>query len=81
MGLKEFLAVFVNQELLQLPHQRKLSTDEEAEGAKLFSVKANKKMVQDKLAGMTGKVILLKNLSNLNGKMKAGRTRNDLEAL
>lgn len=44
--LKEFLAVFVNQELfLQLPHQRKLSTDEEAKAAKLLNVKANKKMV------------------------------------
>lgn len=79
--LKELLAVFVNQELfLQLPHQRKLSTDEEAEAAKLLSVKANKKMVQDKIAGMTGKVILLNDLSNFSGKMKAGRTRNDLEA-
>lgn len=29
---------------------------------------------------MTGKVILLKNLSNLSGKMIAGRMRNDLEA-
>ena len=43
-------------------------------------MKANKKMVQDKIAGMTGKVILLNDLSNFSGKMKAGRTRNDLEA-
>ena len=43
-------------------------------------MKANKKMVQDKMAGMTGKVILLKDLNNMSGKMKAGRTRNDLEA-
>ena len=61
-------------------HQRKLSADEEVEAAKLLSMKANKKMVQDKMAGMTGKVILLKDLSNMSGKMKAGRTRNDLEA-
>ena len=72
---------WLHQELFkQLPHQRKLSADEEAEAAKLLSMKANKKMVQDKMAGMTGKVILLKDLSNMSGKMKAGRTRNDLEA-
>ena len=72
---------WLHQELFkQLPHQRKLSADEEAEAAKLLSMKANKKMVQDKIAGMTGKVILLKDLSNMSGKMKAGRTRNDLEA-
>ena len=72
---------WLHQELFkQLPHQRKLSADEEVEAAKLLSMKANKKMVQDKMAGMTGKVILLKDLSNMSGKMKAGRTRNDLEA-
>lgn len=70
-----------NQELFkQLPHQRKLSTDEESEAVKLLSMKANKKIIQDKMAGMTGKVIILKDLSNLSGKMNAGRTRNDVEA-
>ena len=54
-----------------------MSADEEVETATLLSVKANKKMVQDKMADMMGKVILLKDLSD---KMKAGRTRNDLEA-
>ena len=72
---------WLHQELFkQLPHQRKLSADEEVEAAKLLSMKANKKLVQDKMAGMTGKVILLKDLSNMSGKMKARRTRNDLEA-
>ena len=45
----------------------------------MLSMQANKKMLQDKMAGMTGKVILLKDLSNMSGKMKAGRTKNDLE--
>ena len=55
---------WLHQELFkQLPHQRKLSADEEAEAAKLLSMKANKKMVQDKMAGMMGKVILLKDLA------------------
>ena len=57
-----------------------MSAEEEGEAARLLSMKANKKMVQDKMAGMTGKVILLKDLSNLCTKMKAGKTRNDLEA-
>ena len=50
------------------------------EAEKLLLLKANKKMVKDKLAGMSGKVILLKDLSNLSTKMKSSQTRNDLDA-
>lgn len=42
-------------------------------------MKANKKMIQDKMQSMSGKVVLLKDLSNLNSKLKSGTTRNDLE--
>ena len=45
----------------------------------MLSLKANKKMIQDKLAGTTGKVVLLKDLSNISTKMKSGNTRNDLQ--
>ena len=64
----------------QLPQQRKLSPEMRQEAEKLFLLKANKKMVKDKLAGMSGKVILLKDLSNLSTKMKSSQTRNDLDA-
>lgn len=46
----------------------------------MLALKANKKMIQDKLSGMTGNVVLLKDLSNISARMKAGNTRNDLEA-
>jgi len=45
--------VFLN---LQLPHQRKLSEAEKCEAMKYLAVNANKKMVQDKLAAVSGKV-------------------------
>ena len=44
----------------------------------MLVLKANKKLVQDKLATSTGKAILLKDLSNINSRMKKGDTRNDL---
>lgn len=50
------------------------------EAEKLLQLKANKKMVKDKLAAMSGQVILLKDLSNLSIKMKSGNSRNNLDA-
>ena len=35
-------------------------------------------MIQNKLAEMTGNVVLLKDLSNISTGMRAGKTRNDL---
>ena len=32
----------------------------------MLSLKANKKLIQDKLASTTGKVVLLKDLSNIS---------------
>ena len=45
----------------------------------MLSLKANKKLVQDNLTKTTGKVVLLKDLSNIATKMKSGHTRNDLQ--
>ena len=64
----------------QLPQQRKLS-EEKCEAEKYLALKANKKMVQDKLAAMSGKVILLKDLTNLSAQMKSKKSKNDLEAV
>ena len=38
-------------------------------------------MVQDKLVAMSGKVILLKDLTNLSAQMKSEKSKNDLEAV
>ena len=70
------------QELFrQLPHQRKLSEAEKCEAKNYLAVNANKKMVQDKLAALSGKVILLKDLTNLSAQMKSGKSKNDLESV
>lgn len=75
-----YLITHVQDIFRQLPQQRKLSMEEKREAEKLLSVKANKKIIQEKLAGITGKVVLLKDLSNVSTHMKARSTRNDLEA-
>ena len=64
-----------------MPQQRKLSEEEKCEAEKYLALKANKKMVQDKLAAMSGKVILLKDLTNLSAQMKSEKSKNDLEAV
>ena len=38
-------------------------------------------MVQGKLVAMSGKVILLKDLTNLSAQMKSEKSKNDLEAV
>ena len=62
-----------------LPHQRRLSEDEKQEAAMLLGLKGNRKMIQERLTQKTGKVILLKDLSNVSGEANRGSSRNDLE--
>ena len=61
-----------------LPHQRRLSEDEKQEAAMLLGL-GNRKMIQERLTQKTGKVILLKDLSNVSGEVNRGSSRNDLE--
>ena len=61
-----------------LPHQRKLSKEETMEVERLLSLKANKKMVKDKLEQMSGKIVTLKDISNISTKQGHKNTRNDL---
>ena len=69
-----------NQELYnQLPCQRKLSKDDQEHAKHLLSLKANKKMVKDEMSAKSGKVIILKDLSNLMRRNDKD-TRNDLTA-
>ena len=71
---------FVFQELFKrLPQQRKLLSHEKEEVKNLLSVKANKKMIADEVANNSGKVVLLKDITNISSAMKAGVSRNDLE--
>ena len=63
-----------------LPHQRMLNSMEKQEVHMLLSLKANKKMVKEKMTSLTGKKVLLKDLSNIQTKMKSAASRNDLNA-
>lgn len=68
------------QELFRrLPHQRILSENEQKEAESMLVLKANKKLIQDKLASATGKAVLLKDLTNISTRMRKGDTRNDLQ--
>ena len=74
------MGLMLGQELFRrLPHERKLTETEEREAQKLLGLRANKKMVQNRLASQTGKVILLRDLSNVAKKLKSSETRNDLQ--
>ena len=42
-------------------------------------MKANKKFIQQQLTEETGKIILLKDLTNISTSMKEGKSRNDLD--
>lgn len=50
------------------------------ETEKLLSLKANRKMLQDKLVELNGKTVLLIDLANICTKMKSGSTKNNLDA-
>ena len=66
------------QDLFQhLPRNRALSKEAKTKAIHLLEVKANKKMIQQKLSFETGKVVLLKDLSM---SLKKGKSRNDLDA-
>ncbi|XP_019857580.1 PREDICTED: uncharacterized protein LOC109585873 isoform X2 [Amphimedon queenslandica] len=70
----------VNKQLFrQLPKQRKLSNSEEEEAKQLLELRCNKKLLQDKLSSVSGKAVLLKDLSNLKTKKNNEKTRNNLE--
>ena len=59
-----------------LPHERIFNNTEKQE---VDTLKANKKMVKDKMSSVTGKQILLKDLSNIQAHLKmSSSSRNDL---
>ena len=62
---------------MHLPRQRALTKEQKEKARKLLEMKANKKLVQEHLVNKTGKVILLKDLSNIVSK---GNERNDIAA-
>lgn len=65
---------------MHLPHQRALPMEAKTKAAKLLEMKAHKKMIQHQLSRETGKIVLLKDLSNIAACQKCGTTQNDLDA-
>lgn len=65
---------------MHLPHQRALSSDAKAKAERLLELQANKKLVQHQLSQETGKVVLLKDLTNISSSLKRKVTRNDLDS-
>ena len=57
---------------MHLPHQRCLSKEEKLKAAKLLemNVKANKKIVQQYLLQETGKLVLLRDITNIAVSVK-----------
>jgi hypothetical protein len=64
-----------------LPSQRKLSAETKAKASSLLQMNANKKMIQTQLTQETGKVILLKDLTNIATVAKQGSSRNSVDAV
>ena len=61
--------------------QRKLDDEEKVEIAKLLKLKPNKKLLQQHLTESTEKVVLLKDISNIQTALCNKKDRNNLDAL
>ena len=68
---------FIN--FVHFPRQRRLSIDAKDKATQLLSLKANKKIVQQKLSQETGQVVLLKDLTNVSTMMRKEKSRNDID--
>lgn len=62
-----------------LPKQRRLKKEDELRASALLDMQANKQIVQMKLARETGRVITLRDLSNVSSKNKHCISRNNVE--
>ena len=63
---------------MHLPHQR--CQEEKLKAAKLLEMKANKKIVQQHLLQETGKLVLLRDITNIAVSVKMLKSKNDLDA-
>ena len=63
-----------------LPKSRKLNDEEKSYATDMISLGANKKKLQQQIFGATGKRVIMKDLTNIQSKLKQERheTRNDL---
>ena len=64
-----------------MPRQRKLGQEEKREASSLLKMKVNKKLLQQNLSSTTGKVVTLKDISNIQSTVNAAEDIGDLNAL
>ena len=64
-----------------LPKQRKLGQERKREASSLLTMKVNKKLLQQHLSSTTGKVVTLKDISNIQSEVNRANSDSDLDAL
>ena len=62
-----------------LPQQRALPADMKNMAENLIKLKVNKKLLQQKLSVESGKIVTMKDISNLVTRINAAKKRNDLQ--
>ena len=63
-----------------LPRQRQLNSTEKVEAKVFLGMKANKKLLQQHLSS-SGKVVTLKDISNVQRELNSSSSGNDLDSL
>ena len=64
-----------------MPRQRKLGQEEKREATSLLKTKVNKKLLQQHLTSTMGKVVTLKDISNIQSGVSAADSGSYLDAL
>ena len=64
-----------------MPRQRKLNNSEKEEAKVMLQMKVNKKLLQQHLSCSSGKVVTLRDLTNVQAELNASNTGNSLDAL
>ena len=64
-----------------MPRQRKLNSAEKDEAKVMLQMKVNKKLLQQHLSSSTGKVVTLRDLTNVQAELNTGSSDNDLDIL
>jgi len=64
-----------------LPWQRKLNSSVKEEAKVMLQMKVNKKLLQQHLSCSSGKVVTLRDLTNVQAELNASNTGNSLDAL
>ena len=64
-----------------LPRQRRLDENHVQEAEQSIAMKVNKKLLQQHMSGKTGRVVTLKDISNIQTAIREKSDKNDLSAL